>query len=706
MRPTPRAARRLRLAALPILGVLGVVVVHSAAEAELPLEGPAPLDRYSAVDGVSAAMASGVASFAAATPSAVAGDASSSETGLLEPALDAVNRGNIAEARRLRDSMPAGALDRNIAQWAIALSGRRDVPASDIAQAMNDLSGWPGMATLAERYETALVREGNTATLERDFRERPPRTIEARLALVEAVAGSDPQRAANVLRPIWHREPLDAAVETEVLSDFGNLLTEADHRRRVASMVYRDRIRAAERIVSRAGPNAAVLVRAAGAVARKRGAAGALDAVPNEARSNPIYLYAKARFLTRQDQQREAAATLNAYTVDENAAVDTRAWWDLREDLVRQLLRQGDARLAYGVARGHSDGRASDIIAAEFLAGWIALRELGDAGAARDHFAEALANSTRSLSVSRGAYWLGRAEDALGNGAAAREAYARAAALPTTFYGQLAAEKIGRASASFPYPSPTAEDRQAFDAHPLVEAIKRIEAANHASRARLIYRHLARTLPTAGQVALLTARAEDRGQFQLSLQLGKSALARGLPAEALAFPTGAIPSDAPLSGAGRSLAYAIARQESAFDREAKSPVGARGLLQLMPATAREVAGWMNLPYSTSRLTSDPSYNAALGARFLSRLLDRFDQSYVLAAVAYNAGPTRAINWRQRNGDPVGASVEDVVDWIERIPFDETRNYVQRVMENYQVYRLRLDGRPPALSKDLTQGRTS
>ena len=705
MRPTLRAARRLRLTALPALGILGIAIAQGSAEAELPLHGPAPLDRYSGVSSISATMASGTTSFAAAAP-VLAGKAGSPETGFLGSALDALDRGNTSEARRLRDAMPEGSLDRHIAQWAIALSGRRDVPASDIARAMNELSGWPGMGTMAERYETALVREGNAIALERDFREHAPRTIEARLALIEAVAASDPQRAANVLRPIWHREPLDAGVETDVLARFGNLLTEADHRRRVASMVYRDRIRAAERIASRAGPDAAILVRAAGAVARKRGAAGALEAVPDAVRSDPIYLYARARFLMRQDRQREAAATLNAHTIGEAAAVDTRAWWNLREDLTRQLLRQGDARLAYDVASGHSAGRASDIIAAEFLAGWIALRELGDAAAARDHFAEALSNSTRSLSVSRGAYWLGRAEESLGNGAAAQEAYGRAAMLPTTFYGQLAAEKVGRAPGSFAYPSPTTEDRAAFNSNPLVEAIKRIEATNQVSRARLIYRHLARTLPTAQQVALLTARAEDRGQFQLSLQIGKSALARGLPAEALAFPTGAIPSDAPLSGAGRSLAYAIARQESAFDREAKSPVGARGLLQLMPATAREVAGWMNLPYSTSRLTSDPSYNAALGARFLSRLLDRFDQSYVLAAVAYNAGPTRAINWRQRNGDPVGANVEDVVDWIERIPFDETRNYVQRVMENYQVYRLRLDNRPPALSRDLTEGRTN
>ena len=426
--------------------------------------------------------------------------------------------------------------------------------------------------------------------------------------------------------------------------------------------------------------------------------------MPAAYRADPLYLYARARWLRRADRQREAARVLIGSPFTAEAAIDGDAWWEERRLLSRQLLDQGDARLGYGVAVGHVGGGAGDRIDAQFTAGWIALRHLDDAAAARAHFAAILELGSRALSVSRGAYWLGRAEEALGNDGAARAAYTRAAEYPVAFYGQLAMDRLGRGALDAAYPAPTDADRAAFAANEFARAITRLEATPHGWRARTLYRHLARRVPTAGQAALLTAMAERAGQYRLSLQMGKTALARGLPAVALAFPTGAIPDDAPMSDTGRALAYAIARQESAFDREAVSGAGARGLLQLMPATAKEVAGWMDLPYSRERLTSDPGYNAALGARFLSRLLDRFDGSYVLTAAAYNAGPTRAIRWRNAYGDPAGAPADEVVDWIERIPFSETRNYVQRVMENYQVYRVRLQGRPVAISRDLTDGR--
>jgi soluble lytic murein transglycosylase len=236
-----------------------------------------------------------------------------------------------------------------------------------------------------------------------------------------------------------------------------------------------------------------------------------------------------------------------------------------------------------------------------------------------------------------------------------------------------------------------------------VRAIKRLEQLDLESRANILYRALADELDSPGELAMLAAMAERRGDYYMALKVGKQANNRGVDAPALAFPIGVIPSSANISASGKALAYAIARQESEFNPGAKSGAGALGLLQLMPGTAKSVAAKAGLGFNLSRLTSDPGYNATLGARFLGEQIDTFSGSYVLTFIAYNAGPRRAREWVERFGDPRGKSIDQVVDWVERIPFTETRNYVQRVMENYQVYKMRL-GADASIERDLVMGR--
>jgi soluble lytic murein transglycosylase len=197
--------------------------------------------------------------------------------------------------------------------------------------------------------------------------------------------------------------------------------------------------------------------------------------------------------------------------------------------------------------------------------------------------------------------------------------------------------------------------------------------------------------------------AERRGNHFLALKVGKIAAGRGLDIGALSHPVGAIPATADISGSGKALAYAIARQESEFNVSAVSSAGALGLLQLMPGTAQQVAKASGVPFSKARLTTDPGYNAMLGANYLGEQIGRFNGSYVLTFIGYNAGPRRASEWVGRYGDPRGKDIDTVVDWIERIPFTETRSYVQRVMENYQVYKMRLTGSYD-IEGDLINGR--
>jgi soluble lytic murein transglycosylase len=252
-------------------------------------------------------------------------------------------------------------------------------------------------------------------------------------------------------------------------------------------------------------------------------------------------------------------------------------------------------------------------------------------------------------------------------------------------------------------PQPSAADRQNFARREAVHAIQRLEESGHATRAEILYRDLAEQLTSPGELALLAQMAEKRNNHFLGLRVAKIAVARGLDIGALSHPVGVIPSTADISNAGKALAYAVARQESEFNVGAISGAGARGLLQLMPGTAKEVAKRNGLPFSQSRLTTDAGYNATLGAAFLGEQLGRFKGSYVLTLAGYNAGPRRAQQWVSRYGDPRGKHLDTVVDWIERIPFSETRSYVQRVVENYQVYKMRLSGRFD-IAADLVDGR--
>jgi len=236
-----------------------------------------------------------------------------------------------------------------------------------------------------------------------------------------------------------------------------------------------------------------------------------------------------------------------------------------------------------------------------------------------------------------------------------------------------------------------------------VHAIRRLEQIGYGNRATALYTQLSQELNSVGELALLAVMAEKNENHYLALRIGKNAAFRGLDVGALSHPVGAIPANANISGSGKALAYAIARQESEFNIGAVSKAGARGLLQLMPATAKSVATRNGMAYSDQRLTSDAAYNATLGAHFLGEQLDRFNGSYVLTFAGYNAGPRRASEWVEQYGDPRGKTIEEVVDWIERIPYSETRNYVQRVMENYEVYKARLTGSAD-IKTDLISGR--
>ena len=621
----------------------------------------------------------------------------------LRDGLDALSNRDAASAIAARDRLPEGSLDRHILTWAIAVSGQRGVPSWEIANAQRELKGWPGLAALRTHSERALARENPpTADVLAAFGTTRPETAEGAIVLSRAlVATGNPARATEILQSFWRKETLSPDLESQILGEFGTLLTAADHKARMDMLLYRDRKEQAQRFGDLG--KAQSLYRAWAAVLGKSKTAGDLiKAVDARWHQDPAYTYLRIRNLRNKEEYRAAAKLFDAMPEEPARLVNPGAWWNEQRIVSRGLADLGDYRDAYRVAAHHGADDPADIVEAEFHAGWYALRDLGEAKTAARHFRRILQASDRPLSVSRAWYWLGRAAEKGGPGEA-KDYFAKAANFPGTFYGQLAGARLGRKTLNVAYPTPTAEERARFHQREAVQAIARLQAAGHGWRGDSLYRALAGDLMSPGELALLAAQAEKEGNHQLSLQIGKIAFGRGIDVAALAFPIGVIPDGANISGSGKALAYAIARQESAFNPAAVSPANARGLLQLMPGTAEGVAKRYGLAYSKERLTTDAAYNATLGAHYLGEQISDFGGSYVLTFIAYNAGPRRVPQWIARYGDPRGKPIDEVVDWIERIPFSETRGYVQRVMENYQVYKTRL-GQKADIVHDLSVGR--
>lgn len=626
----------------------------------------------------------------------------------LKSGLDALAANDIAGARQVRDALPVNSLDQHILAWAIAFYGGDKVPSGDIADAAKMLPNWPGMIALRKNSERALYRENPAPEIVvQAFGGSQPQTAEGVVILARSyVSLGNVEAARSVLSPFWRTEKLQARDEAAIIQEFGKLIPAADHRFRMERMFYADRVNSALRVAGLAGARQLADAWAAADKGDKnagdKNAARLLKAVPAAQRSAG-YLFAQAQYLRKQQKFSDAAAMVMKAPSDRSALIDPDAWWAERRVLSRELVDQGDMKTAYRIVAAHAGETAANAADAEFHAGWYALRGLNDPATAAKHFERIAGLAQGPISLSRAYYWLGRAAAAGGPGSA-RDYFSRAAGYGTTFYGQLAGERVGRQVLNIAHPQPSATDHRNFSSREAVRAIRRLQQAGYQRYADTLFRDLAGQLSSPGELALLAAMAEKQGNHFLALKVGKIAGARGIDVGALSHPLGVIPETANISGSGKALAYAIARQESEFNIGAVSSAGARGLLQLMPATARQLADKAGMTFSQARLTTDAGYNATLGAAFLGEQLGRFDGSYVLTFAGYNAGPGRAAQWVARYGDPRGKDIDAVVDWIERIPYTETRSYVQRVMENYEVYKMRISGKYDIVG-DLVNGRS-
>lgn len=619
----------------------------------------------------------------------------------LRTALEASGRGDWPAAlAAARGAEPEGA-DVIIWQWLRAGEGSLGDYESFLARRPD----WPGLPLLKEKGEVAVARSTDAARVIAYFGPQRPRTGAGALALVRALrqTGRAAEAEDEALRA-WSELEFTAEEEAGLLALYAPAL-EVVHELRLDRLLWTGGRRAeAERMLPRVSAGWQALAAARMALRADRdGVMALIAAVPAGLKDDAGLAYERFLFRMRSDNYPAAAELILERSASAAALGDPGAWAERRVTLTRWLMREGKAETAYRVASGHwltGQDERNDL---EFLAGYIALRKLGDPGRALGHFERLKAAVSTPISLSRADYWTGRAQEAMGDGAAARVAYGAAARHQTAYYGLLAAERLGmEIDPALLTDSPPKGDWRAapWAGSAVLAAARQVLAAGDRALSKRFFLHLAETLEDP-QLALLAEAALDLDEPHIAVLIGKAAAERGVILPRPYFPMpDLVPEDLPIS---RALALSISRRESEFDSRARSSAGALGLMQLMPATAQATAKALGLPFSEDRLTADPGYNVTLGAAFLRKLVDEFGPSIPLIASGYNAGPRRPREWLAAFGDIRAGA--DPVDWVESIPFAETRTYVMRVVEGVVIYRARLKGRPVPvrITPELTGG---
>ncbi len=606
-------------------------------------------------------------------------------TGLRE-GLDAYRRGDLAKG----DAAAATAKDPLIAtalEWTALRIKPLEAGHRRLARFIAAHPDWPANDWLRKNAELALyAARAPSKTVIDYFRAAEPTTAAGRVALATALLDAGETMQANELaRRIWREDELNTSQEGALKKSFGGVFTAADNARRAAHLAYEEQFSGALRAASLAGPDAIALTNIRAAAERGVTTDKTFADAPPSVKEDAGFILAKIKHYIGQKKYAEAGALMQTAPRDPAAIIDGDAWWEVRRNLARKLLDAGDAVSAYRICAGHAAQANDKQVEAEFHAGWIALRYLDKPELAAPHFDKAMQIARTPISRARAAYWRGRTAEAA-KAEDARAFYEKAGAESATFYGQLARLRVGLSDTPIrlaPMPADGAARAES------VRVVELFYAAGAKDLAVALAYMAAKSIEAPEQMAALASVVVKDRDAKVSLNLGKLASQNGHPIDDVAFPTYGVPEFAPYSNsASLPVVYSIARQESAFDPKAVSHAGAMGLMQMIASTARSTARRVGVGFEASRMTSDPVFNAQLGAAHLGDLLKEQRNSLILTFAAYNAGGKRVKEWIAAHGDPREAGV-DPIDWIERIPIAETRNYVQRVLENLTIYRARL-----------------
>src|SRR6202165_2642901 len=624
----------------------------------------------------------------------------SGDLAAVKQAIDLVRKAKTGEATVIEKSIGDPAAQK-LVEWVILRPPDAEASFGRYAAFIADNPSWPSMRPLRRRAEARLWQERVDAATVRRFTGGQPASARGRFALARALlAEGDRTGAQSQVREAWWSEVLSERVEADALDAFRDILTREDHRARMDKRIGAKDFSGAMRAARRLGDDDVSIVKACAAItANASKALELLDAVPTEARQDLGYALCRIHWMMRHDRFADATRLTLAARSETMPLQDTDEWWRERRVLARKLLDLGEFQNAYQVVR-NAALPANENYRAEFhfMPGWIALRYRNDPATAREHFAHIDDGSANPIVLARANYWRGRAAEAAGETEKMRADYEAAARHGTAYYGQLARARLGLDKIELrPRCSPDPDYGPALSDE-LVRAADMFYAIGERDVVLNFVTDLAeQSVDVAALVALgeLTARRDDA---RAMLQIGKTALARGLALDLYAFPTIGIPQHSPIGPEiDRSVIYSVARTESAFDQRDVSPAKAVGLMQVTPAAGRDNATRFGVTYDWDRMVSDPVYNTQMGAGQLSALLKEYSGSHIMTFAGYNAGRGRVPGWVRQYGDPRDPQV-DAVDWGEGIPLAEPRNYVQRVMENLQVYLVRFDAGASVVSK--------
>ena len=550
---------------------------------------------------------------------------------------------------------------------------------------------WPGLPLMREKGEEAVARSDDPARVIAWFEAGPPDTGAGALAYVRALiaAGRVADAETEAMRA-WSTLPFAPDQEEALIA----LMPEAVgfvHELRLTTLLWEGRTREAERLMKRVPDDLQALARARLALQTEgKGVTGLIEAVPKARASDPGLAYDRFIWRMKRDLYDEAAELILERSESAETLGRPEAWAERRAILARYLMRNGRAKEAYRIAANHHiavDNGASAYADLEFLAGFIALRRLSDPTTALTHFQHLLAGVSTPISLARAHYWIGRAQEAAGQDGTA--SYRAAAAHQTAFYGLLAAERLGLTLDAGLLSRPATPDWQSagFTQSSVLAAAQLLFKAGDDTQGKRFLLHLGEGLDDTG-IAQLADMTVAWGEPHLAVLVSKQAAERGLILPHAYYPVpDFVPDGLKVS---RALALSIARRESEFDPTARSSADARGLMQVLPGTAKLMAGKLGKSFDASKLISDPAYNVTMGSAYLAEMAEEFGPSIALIASGYNAGPGRPRRWIGEFGDPRRSDV-DVIDWIETIPFAETRTYVMRVAEGVVIYRAKLKG---------------
>ena len=643
-------------------------------------------------------------------PFAVAPTATTSAADIaaVKQVIEFSRKGKDAEANAAEKSI-ADPVARKLAEWIILRSDNTRPSFQRYADFVNANPSWPHVPLFRRRAENALWNDKlDNATVLAFFADKKPATAKGRFVLARALlAKGDRAGAEPLVREAWRDDDCSSDVESKVLEMFGSMLTREDHKSRTEHRFYADDTEAGLRAAQRVGGIDLTIARAWAAVINKtRNAKALLDDVPAAARHQADYIFARVRWLLKNDKTEEAATLMLAAPRDPAELVDLDQWWLERRILVRKLLDDHDAQTAYRIARdAPPPERGNHRVDQHFTAGWIALRFLHDPATAAAHFALIPKGTVNPHALARAGYWQGRAADAMGHHAQAKAFYEQAATHSATYYGQLARGRLGLPDLGLRGPPKfTPAEAATLSKLEVVRAVEILYALDERDLVAPIYAELGESGTDVAGLAALGEVAGAHNDGRSMLYLGQGALSRGLPLDYYAYPMVGLPDYKAIAPPIEpAVAYSIARQESHFNQKIVSSAHAMGLMQVTPDSALDTAKRYKVAYSRTRLLSDPVYNMQMGAAELSMLIHSYNGSYIMTFAGYNAGRGRVRQWVAAYGDPRDPKV-DPVDWVERIPLAETRNYVERIMENLQVYRARFGGSNKLLIEaDLRRG---